>query len=1043
MDFETTEVDFEGWLSEGRWCHLLEALGFEVVDAAIPANALAAWGWHGRAVEGLRLAGRAAGCRVVVGEDVPVGMRRKVATAVHRRNPTDTTLWLWTGDRELTLAVVDRTPTGQVFVRSMTVDRHDPDPVGLGQLRALDLQNIAEPDEPDVALAVRRHISAILDQDGLTRAFFDGFRGALDELVAQIENGPVDDETRHDVCLVTLLRIVFLYFLQREGLLDGDRRFLVRHLRRCIAEDLDYWTTVLHPLFFGALNTPAPDRTPAAARLGEIPFLNGGLFEPTPAEVSCPDRAWSNDVWERVLEDFFERFHFTATEPGGPDEARVVDPEMLGKVFEGLMYGDRRSRSGAFYTPRDVVRSMVEHSIEAYVSDEAGLDPRGSLDADARDRVIEALGSIRILDPAVGTGAFLVEALVVLREWRGRLGQTTDYTATRRLVHDHLFGVDVEHTAVRLCELRLWLAMLASMRRESGEMPPLPNLSHRITTGNSLIEPGDVARFDGEGSLRFDDQFRQRREALATRLAELQASYLEAHGARKRRIRRALQHTERTLQELQLVARRAQLVARLSPIERVEESCGLFGEAIVERRQKESARQLRRKLRALDEALDDLRADRTSSAGFAYASRFGKAVNDGFDVIVTNPPWVRASRVDRATKSVLKSRYRAAKNGLWSGARNAGIRTPFGTQPDLSALFVERSLELLKPGGRFCALVPAKLFRSLHGSRLRALLADHTVESVEDFSDADRRLFDATTYPAILTVRRSEPPPDADVEVTIWRGSRQEHFRRSPRRLGISGRYDGEPWLLVPDAVRDVFDRMSARSRPLGVLDDFAPRRGIFTGANDIFVAPAGDFLERLGPSVEDLVRPVISGSSLGEGDTLEILWPYDASGRLLDDLPRAAVEWFEEHADRLRARADYDDRGPLWQAFRVRGDTIGPKVVWRDLAPMLQPHAVEPTAVPLNTVYYVPSADEESARGLDAWMRSTPVRAFALALAERARGGWRRHFAWVVRLLPVPEAVADRAFRGAGDIATAFGLECGEVELLREWISEAAAEVA
>ena len=58
---------------------------------------------------------------------------------------------------------------------------------------------------------------------------------------------------------------------------------------------------------------------------------------------------------------------------------------------------------------------------------------------------------------------------------------------------------------------------------------------------------------------------------------------------------------------------------------------------------------------------------------------------------------------------------------------------------------------------------------------------------------------------------------------------------------------------------------------------------------------------------------------------------------------------------------------------------------------------------VPLNTAYYLPCADDLRAWALCAWLNSTPVRAYARGLAERARGGWRRHFAWVIAMLPVP----------------------------------------
>ena len=100
------------------------------------------------------------------------------------------------------------------------------------------------------------------------------------------------------------------------------------------------------------MNRPAVERTRATRRFGRIPFLNGGLFEPHPLE-----RRWRADipnrVWREAFDSLFERFDFTADEAGRPG---LVAPDMLGRVFEGVMEPGLRRRSGTFYTPAALVR---------------------------------------------------------------------------------------------------------------------------------------------------------------------------------------------------------------------------------------------------------------------------------------------------------------------------------------------------------------------------------------------------------------------------------------------------------------------------------------------------------------------------------------------------------------------------------------------------------------------------------------------------------------------------------------------------------------
>jgi hypothetical protein len=137
------------------------------------------------------------------------------------------------------------------------------------------------------------------------------------------------------------------------------------------------------------------------------------------------------------------------------------------------------------------------------------------------------------------------------------------------------------------------------------------------------------------------------------------------------------------------------------------------------------------------------------------------------------------------------------------------------------------------------------------------------------------------------------------------------------------------------------------------------------------------------------------------------VLWPYDAHGRILQTLEPKADEYFEAHRDALERRADHNKCAPLWQMFRVHESMLGPKVVWRDMGPRMEACAVDASTLVLNTAYYIPCADDVRAWALSVFLNHPHTRAFCKTLAERARGGWRRHFAWTLCMAPIPDMFA------------------------------------
>ncbi|RVU43230.1 hypothetical protein EA187_13555 [Lujinxingia sediminis] len=1047
---------------------LAAAMGYEVVGVEVRGAALGAWGlWEGdlAGMEAMEVVGSGEGYRLMCLRGGSWERARAVMVKVAARCEGVALVWWWVCEERWVAAMVDGQGERR-FVRRLELEVEALDEVGLSQWWALGPSEVVEGDVAGMGEAMRRHVREVLDQEGVTRAFFASFSKVLARLVATMQGGPEDAKLRHEVALGTLLRVVFLYFLQARGALDGDRRYVVRRLRE--GGEGSFYKRVLRPLFFGALNCPVAERGQEARGLGRLPFLNGGLFEATALERRFEGLDWPDAVWGEVVEGVFERHRFVAQWSSQGDLSPAVDPEMLGKVFEGLMYGGSRRTSGSFYTPREVVRRMVLEGLGGYLEDEVGLGreaARRALEGDvrglgARERagLRGALWRVRVLDPAVGTGAFLLEVLGVLRRVDGALDEAAGvvrtagerYERMRRLIHEHLYGVDVQPTAVRLCELRLWLAMLTALEALPAEaMPALPNLTHRLCAGNSLLEPLDLARYRVRGEVRaWGEMGEVSREGLE-RLAQLEEAYTAAHGEEKRALKVAMEEAQRGVQREVLEGRRVQIAQELVRWEEVASATDLFGEEVgLDAGQRAVRERLEREHRAVAQALRDLQEGRREGLAFAYGESFGGVMGrGGFDLVVTNPPWVRATRQDRVVKGMYRARYRVGEPGLWAGAKEAGVEATFGAQVDLAAMFVERSLELLRPGGRVVALLPAKVLRSLNGAGLRRLLAEHEVEAIEDRSEAAEAMFEATTYPAVVRVKKvarsAAPKVSAGVEVAVWRGDEVRRFSREVGELGVWGQAAGEPWVLVDDPVLALFRRMQSVSVALGGSGLWEVRRGVMTGNNAAFLLDERATPRGGSETWAPYLRQAVGGRAIGEGEVKggrTIIWPVDEEGRVMQRLPASLEAHFEGHRRALETRSDYREGQPLWQLYRLHEDVTGPKVMWSDLGQQLDAVASAGDEVPLNTVYYAGVSSEGEARALAAYLNSEAVRTVAYALGERARGEWRRHFAWVVRLLPVPLAFVEavRAGEGlerweeVGAFEEAFGLSGADVSVLR-----------
>lgn len=827
------------------------------------------------------------------------------------------------------------------------------------------------PAKGESALALSLRISEVLASEGVTPRFFRAFRHTLDRLTDRLAT-PRSRVDRHALTLTALTRVLFLYFIQSKGWLNGDTRFVAHLLDRALSARRHFHRSFLHALCFGALNRPAPERGAAARALGNIPFLNGGLFEPSALERRHGPAVWSNAEWRDAFDGLFERFHFSVREH---DAGEFVAPDMLGRVFEGVMDVDERRTSGSYYTPAFLVRELIRAGLEATLTNRFGIPPTVAarwVHEGVAPRPAPDLSGLTILDPAAGSGAFLLGALDEVVSLRRAAGDGPALAVKRDILARSLFGVDLTPTAVRLTELRLWLALVAE--EESGDVTriaPLPNLDGHVLQGDALLDPLMMAASLGGRAFRGT-------AAEIRRLAAARRTHFRLAGPAKRAAQAELSRAETMLARRLLDEGRATLESAITELLNAGRNRDLFGRRRgLDLEQRLRLRRLRQSLRELRVALRKLRLE-GAAPFFSFESHFADVMaQGGFDLVTGNPPWVRAERLAPRVRETLAARY-----SCWRPTTTRG----FAHQPDLAVAFTERAFELARPGGVVALLVPAKLATSGYAEPLRRRLSHDTrIERASPLPEPVAHMFGAAVYPMALVAARADPTGTELAATGL--GPKGAAPTVAQRQLQSAG-----PWILTPGAER-VSRRLRAQFPTVG--DRWTPQLGVKTGADDLFV------LDRELPGS----RPALRGRDIAAWRCRPrryVLWTHGADGLPLARLPREITELLSPHDARLRRRADYR-AGPPWQLFRTGLAFATHRVVWPDLGRRLAAAVPAVELVPLNTVYGIATRDAADAAALAALFNSCWLTALARLVADPARGGFRRFNARVVRGLPVP----------------------------------------
>jgi hypothetical protein len=238
---------------------------------------------------------------------------------------------------------------------------------------------------------------------------------------------------------------------------------------------------------------------------------------------------------------------------------------------------------------------------------------------------------------------------------------------------------------------------------------------------------------------------------------------------------------------------------------------------------------------------------------------------------------------------------------------------------------------------------------------------------------------------------------------------------------------------MLPPPARETFDRLRGAGTALHQTLLGRPLLGVKCGCNEAFIVRVGD-----APIEAAMLRPVIRGESLAPWRVAEsgeaIIWTHGENGHVLPVLPPRARRWLERWRPRLAARSDA--RGSCWWSlFRTAAaDCRRPRVLWADVgkAPRAIVLPAGDPAVPLNSCYVIACDREEDAHALATLLNSVVAAAWLNALAEPARGGYRRYLGWTVALLPVPrDWERARTLLAPLGMRASFGGELGQSEAL------------